>query len=269
MGVRLDVELVNRGLADTRARAQQLVAKGAVVLNGRVAEKPSARVEEGDELRIADGLALRYVSRGGEKLERALAHFGLSVEGRRVLDIGSSTGGFTHCALQHGAAHVYAVDVGTEQLHESLRGDGRISLHENTHIRDLTLAQLDGCPVDCVVCDVSFISLVHIFTYVRTLLAPGGWAVLLIKPQFEVGRGQLPKDGVVKGPKAQASAIEACLDAARGCGLQPLGLTHSPLGGRGKNTEYLLHLVHAGAQLRADTIDVPAAVQEARRAFNS
>lgn len=259
--------MVNRGLADTRARAQQLVAKGAVLLNGRVASKPSIRVEEGDELRIADGLGLRYVSRGGEKLERAIDTFGLSFEGLRVLDIGSSTGGFTHCALLHGAAHVYAVDVGTDQLHETLRTDGRISLYENTHIKDLTLAQLDAIPVDCVVCDVSFISLVHIFTYVRTLLASDGWAVLLIKPQFEVGRGQLPKDGVVKGPKAQAKAIEACLDAAQTCELQPLGLTHSPLGGRGKNTEYLLYLGHAANHPAPAPIDVAAVVQEARRAF--
>lgn len=260
MATRLDLEMVARQIASSRSAAQLLIEQGAVLLNGSVCTKAARKVNERDEIAIEQGRELQFVSQGGEKLAHAIQQFSLSFEGLRVLDIGSSTGGFTDCALRHGAKCVYALDVGTEQLHESLRNDPRIHLHENLHIKDASLDILDGSPTDTVVCDVSFISLTHVLPRIHELLRVDGWAVCLVKPQFEVGPNLLTKNGIAKHPQSHIQAIKRVMDQAKIHQLAPQALCYSPLGGHGKNIEYLLHLQHYGA---VEAIDVEAIVANA------
>lgn len=236
---RLDVALVERGLAETRAAAQRLVMAGLVFSGGRRLEKPGLGVGADTPLEVR-GQPHPYVSRGGLKLEKALDHFAIPVAGRIALDVGASTGGFTDCLLQRGAAKVYAVDVGTNQLAWKLRSDPRVVSMERTNIRDVTRALVPE-PVDLVVCDASFIGLRTALPAALALAAPGAHLVALIKPQFEVGRGRVGKGGIVRDPALHeevCSTISAWLAAQPGW--RVLGITDSPIEGADGNREFLV-----------------------------
>ena len=240
MAMRLDIALVERGLAPSRTAAQALVMAGEVRVDGQVAAKPSQPVADVSRIDVAE--PLRFVSRGGEKLEGAFAAFpGWTVEGLVCLDVGSSTGGFTDCMLQHGAKRVMAVDVGTNQLAYRLRVDPRVWVKEKFNARYMTAADLPERP-DRAVTDVSFISLRLILPPMAEVLKPGGEIVSLVKPQFEVGRGNAP-GGVVVDPAARKAALDGiCEFGTSGLGLELLGTAQSPIRGREKgNVEYLAH----------------------------
>lgn len=238
MKSRLDLLLVARGLAESRTRAQALVLEGKVRVGGQVETKASRPVDEAAE--IAVEAPPRFVSRGGEKLEGAFARFeGLDVTGKVCLDVGSSTGGFTDCLLQHGAARVMAVDVGTNQLAYKLRADPRVWVKENFNARYMKAADLPAVP-EVAVTDVSFISLRLILPPIRDVLAPGGRIVALIKPQFEVGKGKAP-GGLVRDEALRLEARDGIVRFAMDeLGLTLLGLAESPIRGREMgNIEYL------------------------------
>ncbi|HMK72316.1 MAG TPA: TlyA family RNA methyltransferase [Myxococcaceae bacterium] len=235
---RLDVLLVASGLAPTRARAQALVLAGQVVVGDQRVDKPGTRVPVDAALRLK-GEALPFVSRGGLKLRHALDHFRLDVRGAVCVDVGASTGGFTDCLLQAGAARVHALDVGYGQLHPRLRADPRVVVHERVNARHLERAAL-GEAVDVAVVDVSFISLGLVLPAVLPLLGPEGLLVALIKPQFEVGRSSVGKGGVVRDEAARAAAIERVRQEVEGHGLHVLGVSDSPVLGPAGNREALL-----------------------------
>ena len=239
MKKRLDVLLVERGLAESRTRAQAVILEGKVRVAGQVEFKASRSVDDGVAVEVE--APPRFVSRGGEKLEGAFALWGdrLTVEGRVCLDVGSSTGGFTDCLLQHGAAKVMAVDVGTNQLAYKLRSDPRVWVRENYNARFMTAADLPDVPTVAVT-DVSFISLKLILPPIRDVLAPDGLAVALIKPQFEVGKGHAP-GGLVRDESLRLGARDEIVRFAREeLGFELLGLAESPIRGREMgNVEYL------------------------------
>ena len=240
MAERLDIALVARGLAPSRTAAQALVMAGEVRVDGQVAAKPSQPVGEGASLEVKE--PLRFVSRGGEKLEGAFAAFpGWTVEGMACLDVGSSTGGFTDCMLQHGARRVMAVDVGTNQLAYSLRTDPRVWVKERFNARYMTSADLPEVP-DRAVTDVSFISLRLILPPMAAVLRSGGEIVSLVKPQFEAGRGRAP-GGVVSDPEVRKEVLDGiCAFGTGELGLELLGTAESPIRGREKgNVEYLAY----------------------------
>jgi 23S rRNA (cytidine1920-2'-O)/16S rRNA (cytidine1409-2'-O)-methyltransferase len=242
---RLDVALVERGLAESRAAAQRLVMAGLVFSGERRLEKAGQGVMPDTALEVR-GQPHPYVSRGGLKLERALEHFAIPVEGRVALDVGSSTGGFTDCLLQRGAAKVYAVDVGTNQLAWKLRSDPRVVSMEKTNMRDVTRA-LIGDPVGLIVCDASFIGLRTVLPAALAPAAPGAHLVALIKPQFEVGKGRVGKGGIVREPELHdevCTTISAWL--AEQPGWRVLGVTESPITGAEGNKEFLIAGVFSG-----------------------
>ena len=247
---RLDLELVARGLVPTRQQAQQLIRAGRVRSGDQLLDKPGTEVAPDCALQVQQ--LPRFVSRGGEKLLAAVEVFDLQLKGRVCLDGGISTGGFTDCLLQHGAERVYGIDVGYGQTAWSLRSDPRVVLKERTNLRHLQPADLYG-PADpwptLAVADVSFISLGLVLPALKALLAPGdaGELVLLVKPQFEVGKERVGKGGVVRDPQAHADAIEGVMASAAGLGYQPAGLVASPITGPAGNHEYLLWLRAAGA----------------------
>jgi 23S rRNA (cytidine1920-2'-O)/16S rRNA (cytidine1409-2'-O)-methyltransferase len=240
---RLDFLLVERGLAESRAQAQRLIRAGLVRVAGQVADKPGTRVAAGAEITLQ--ARPRFVSRGGEKLDAALVRFGLDVAGVVAADVGASTGGFTDCLLQHGASRVYAIDVGYGQLAWRLRNDPRVVVMERTNARYLeSLPE----PVDLVTADVSFISLGLILpAAVRWLTPPSpspvggdrGGVIALIKPQFEAGRREVGRGGVVRDPGVHQLVLEQVLDIAAGLGLGLRGLMPSPLRGPAGNVEFL------------------------------
>lgn len=241
---RLDVLMVERGLADSRTRAQALVLEGKVRVAGQVERKASRTVDESLPIEVES--PPRFVSRGGEKLEGAFMAFGqgssaavpLDANDRICLDVGSSTGGFTDCLLQHGARLVMAVDVGTNQLAYKLRADPRVWVKENFNARYMTAADLPETP-EIAVTDVSFISLKLILPPICDVLAPGGLAVALIKPQFEVGKGKAP-GGLVRDETLRVEARDGIVEFGKGLGLELLGLAESPIRGREMgNIEYL------------------------------
>jgi 23S rRNA (cytidine1920-2'-O)/16S rRNA (cytidine1409-2'-O)-methyltransferase len=239
---RVDVLLVERGLAESRARAQALVMAGAVVAGERRVDKPGQLVDEAADLRLkADAAPQRYVSRGALKLEKALDAFPVDPRGKVCADLGASTGGFTDLLLQRGAAKVYAVDVGYGQLHPRLRQDPRVVVRERENARNLTSASL-GERVQLVVGDLSFISLRLVLPAVKDLLVARGDAVLLVKPQFEVGRGEVGKGGVVRDDALRRSALDAVEEAARALGFEVTGEAESPIEGPAGNREWLLAL---------------------------
>jgi 23S rRNA (cytidine1920-2'-O)/16S rRNA (cytidine1409-2'-O)-methyltransferase len=238
---RLDTLIVERGLAESRSRAQALILAGKILVDERRAEKPAALVANDAEIRMK-GEIHPFVSRGGLKLQRALEHFRVSVERKVCADIGASTGGFTDCLLQRGAAKVYAVDVGYGQLHHKLRGDPRVVLRERVNARFLTERELPE-PLDVLTFDVSFISLRQVLPAALRRLKPGGILVALIKPQFEVGRGQVGKGGVVRDPVARGEAIRSIGEFATQQGLEVLGITDAPISGPAGNLEALLAAV--------------------------
>lgn len=240
--MRIDAWLVQNGHFESRQKAQMALKAGQVVSNGRPVGKPSHDVQPSDTVEVK-GSPLPFVSRGGLKLEKAIRSFQLDFQGLMVLDVGASTGGFTDCALQHGAAKVVAVDVGTGQLAAALRKDARVVFHENQDIRLLTLAQMGGQPADALVCDVSFISLTHIMAAFPPLLKPGGFAVLLVKPQFELAQRRALKGGIVKDEKLRQQAVKRVLDFAQGLGFRLGGLVETDVeAGERKNIEYLAWL---------------------------
>jgi 23S rRNA (cytidine1920-2'-O)/16S rRNA (cytidine1409-2'-O)-methyltransferase len=249
---RLDLVLVERGLAVSRQQAQQLIRAGRVRSGDRVLDKPGLDVLPDLDLEVQQ--PQRYVSRGGEKLEAALAAFPIAIAGRVCVDGGISTGGFTDCLLQRGAARVYGVDVGYGQTAWSLRSDPRVTLRERTNLRHLSAAELYGPddPVaDLAVADVSFISLALVLPALLGLLRcpqNGGQLdlVVLVKPQFEVGKGRVGKGGVVRDPGAHCDAIAGVVAAAQTLGLRASGLVASPITGPAGNHEYLLWLQGGG-----------------------
>jgi 23S rRNA (cytidine1920-2'-O)/16S rRNA (cytidine1409-2'-O)-methyltransferase len=236
---RVDLLLVEKGLCETRTRAQALVMAGLVFDGERRLDKPGERVPRETALEVR-GQALPYVSRGGLKLQAALDHFGVDVRGQVALDVGASTGGFTDCLLQRGATRVYAVDVGYGQLHERLRTDPRVVSHERVNARDLSVEVVPEM-VGVVVADVSFISLRLILPGAVKRLAPGGVLVALVKPQFEVGREHVGKGGVVRDGEARAACIAGMVEfAGRELGLVVRGTIDSPIAGPAGNVEALL-----------------------------
>ena len=239
---RLDLLLVERGLAESRTRAQALVMAGAVVVGEARVDKPGTLVDPGLPIRVKEEAApRRWASRGAEKLLRALEEFPVDPRGWVCADLGASTGGFTDVLLERGAARVYAVDVGYGQLHPRLRADPRVVVRDRQNARALTAAAL-GEPVDLVVGDLSFISLKLVLPAVKALLRPGGQAILLVKPQFEVGKGEVGKGGVVREVAKRTAALEGVIQAARVLGFEVLGQAESPILGPAGNREWLLGL---------------------------
>ncbi len=240
MKTRLDRLMVERGLAESREKAQALIMAGEVLVDGQKATKPGHTV--GGECELAVLARPPYVSRGGLKLAAALAHYGVAVDSKVCLDIGASTGGFTDALLQAGAARVHAVDVGAGQLAWSIRTDPRVVLHENVNARELSFDRL-GETVDFIVCDVSFISVTLILPAAVTLLRPGGQMVILIKPQFEVGRGQVGKGGIVRDPLLHQAACGRVRQAVEHFGFKT-EIMDSPILGAEGNKEFLLYAHH-------------------------
>ncbi|HTG01510.1 MAG TPA: TlyA family RNA methyltransferase [Nitrospirota bacterium] len=239
--LRLDRLLVERSLAESRERAQALIFAGQVLVDGQKIDKAGAQVRSDADIRIL-GEASAYVSRGGLKLEHALKEFSVSVAGKTALDIGASTGGFTDCLLQNGCRRVYAVDVGYGQLAWKLRQDPRVVAIERANIRTLD-ASLIPEPVDLAVIDVSFISLEKVIPPVVRFLRPVSEIIALIKPQFEVGKDQVGKGGIVKDEEARTAAVERISDFIKRQGLEVKGITPSPITGQDGNVEFLVHAV--------------------------
>ena len=255
---RLDVLLTERMYADTRSKAQAIIMSGNVYVNGQKADKPGVSYEETVEIEVR-GAVCPYVSRGGLKLEKALRDFGVKPEGFVCSDSGASTGGFTDCLLQQGASKVFAIDVGYGQLDWKIRNDPRVVVMERTNIRNVTPEDL-GEPLDLSVVDVSFIGLEIVLPAIKNLLKPGeGQVLCLIKPQFEAGKENVGKKGVVRDPKIHQMVLDKFVSLVRGLDFKILGLTFSPVKGPEGNIEFLGHLTLADvAGIEPDTADVVA-----------
>ncbi len=239
---RLDTEIFTRGLAGSRSAASAMIRNGQVTVNGRAVSKASLDVCPGDVIAVSDGQIGKYVSRGGLKLEAILDEAKIDPSGLLCCDIGSSTGGFTDCLLKRGAAHVYAVDSGKDQLHPSLRNDARVTVMEGTNARALDGSFLPR-PADVVTMDVSFISQTLILPVIPSLLKDGGYLLSLIKPQFEAGRGKIGKGGVVKSEAARKDAVLKVSSCAAALGLFAEIIIESPVRGGDGNVEYLAAFV--------------------------
>ncbi len=238
---RLDQLLVDRGLAESRERAKALILAGEVTVNGQRADKPGHSIA--DDARVDVAARPPYVSRGGFKLAAALDRWQIDPAGRICFDAGASTGGFTDCLLQRGAAKVYAYDVGTAQLDWKIRSDPRVVAREGINLRNLTRADVPD-PVSLAVCDVSFISATLILPALAAILEPTGELVVLVKPQFEAGRGQVGKGGIVKDPALHAAACQRVREAAVALGFARMNLMESPILGAEGNQEFLLYAAH-------------------------
>lgn len=241
MKERLDVLLVKQGLAESREKAKAVIMAGDVFVQGQREDKAGAMFDESKVQITVKGSSLKYVSRGGLKLEKAMACFPISLDGTVCMDIGASTGGFTDCMLQNGAVKVYSVDVGHGQLAWKLRNDERVVCMEKTNFRYMTRTDIAD-DLDFASVDVSFISLTKILVPARKLLREGGQMVCLIKPQFEAGREKVGKKGVVREPAVHREVIEKVMDFADLTGFKILGLTFSPIKGPEGNIEYLIFL---------------------------
>ena len=237
---RLDVLMVQRSLAESREKAKALIMSGIVYVNGQKEDKAGTSFEETVQIEVR-GSTLKYVSRGGLKLEKAMSHFGVGLAGRVCMDVGASTGGFTDCMLQNGAVKVYAVDVGHGQLAWKLRNDDRVICMEKTNIRYVTPEDI-GDHIEFASIDVSFISLTKVLGPVKQLLTDDGQVVCLIKPQFEAGREKVGKKGVVREKSVHLEVIEMVMGYAGSIGFGILGLEFSPIKGPEGNIEYLLYL---------------------------
>lgn len=240
MKERLDVLLVKRNLAESREKAKALIMSGIVYVNGQKEDKAGTTFEETAPIEVR-GSTLKYVSRGGLKLEKAMDRFGVRLDGKICMDVGASTGGFTDCMLQNGAVKVYSVDVGHGQLAWKLRNDDRVICMEKTNIRYVTPEDI-GDRIEFASIDVSFISLTKVLGPVKQLLTDEGQVVCLIKPQFEAGREKVGKKGVVREKSVHLEVIEMVMDYARSIGFGILGLEFSPIKGPEGNIEYLLYL---------------------------
>lgn len=261
--VRLDMLLVERGLFPSRERARAAIMAGQVYVGGVRADKAGEKVSP-DAAMTIKGDKLPYVSRGGLKLAKALDVFRISCAGKVAMDVGASTGGFTDCLLQNGAAKVYAVDVGYGQLAWSLRNDPRVVNMERTNIRYVTPQQIPE-PLDLITVDVAFISLALVFPPAANLLKAGGEMVALIKPQFEAGREKVGKKGVVRDPAVHREVIERVITQAPAWRLFAVALTYSPIKGPEGNIEYLLYLKKEVPGTDITPADIAAVVEEAHR----
>jgi len=262
---RLDLELVRRGLTDSRARAQEAIEAGLVLVSGSRADR-AGRLVSPDEPVHLEAPPTRFVSRGGEKLDAALDRFAIDVAGRRALDAGASTGGFTDCLLQRGAASVLAVDVGTGQLAWPLRNDPRVTVRERCNARHLTPADV-GEPVDLVVADLSFISLRLVAPALAGVAGDGADAVFLIKPQFEAGRAEVRRGGLVTDPAVHRAVLEnVTAELASSAGITAVAVMPSPLRGASGNVEFLAHFrVRDAGATPVPAAALLAAVEEAHR----
>ena len=251
---RLDVLLVERGLEQTRQRAQAMIMSGLVFVDGQRVDKAGTAVPNDAQIEVR-GNTLRYVSRGGLKLEKAMTTFGLKLDGCICADIGASTGGFTDCLLRRGAEKVYSIDVGYGQLAWSLRQDPRVKCMERTNIRYVTPDMLEETPSLCVI-DVSFISLKLVLPVVSSLLTEDGRVANLIKPQFEAGKGKVGKKGVVREPEIHLEVLENYVENAHAAGFKVLDVTFSPIKGPEGNIEFLGYLAKQGEERIPDLAEV-------------
>ena len=238
---RLDILLVKRGLAESREKAKAVIMSGIVYVDGQKEDKAGQTFSENVNIEVR-GNTLKYVSRGGLKLEKAIKIWNLDFMDKTVLDIGASTGGFTDCALQNGARRVYSVDVGKNQLDWKLRNDDRIISLEEMHIKDLKAEDIENQKVDFIVIDVSFISLTKVIPYFEKFLAKEGKAVMLIKPQFEVGREKIGRNGVVENEEYHNEAIKKIIHFSKEHGYELIGVEDSPIKGAKGNKEFLMLL---------------------------
>ena len=268
MKERLDVMLVNRGLATSREKAKAIIMSGIVYVDGQKEDKAGSMFEEKVNVEVR-GTTLKYVSRGGLKLEKAMTHFGVQPQGKVCMDVGSSTGGFTDCMLQNGAVKVYAVDVGHGQLDWKLRNDPRVVCMEKTNIRYVTPDDIED-KIGLSSIDVSFISLTKVLGPVKALLADDGQVVCLIKPQFEAGREKVGKKGVVREKNTHLEVIRKVMEFASEIGFEILNLEFSTIKGPEGNIEYLLHLQnHTDGQIRGEfPVDEEAVVESAHQTLD-
>ncbi len=267
MKERLDVLLVNRGLAPSREKAKAMIMEGNIFVDNQREDKAGTFFDEGVAIEVK-GNTLRYVSRGGLKLEKAMSHFGIDLNSQVCMDIGASTGGFTDCMLQNGASKVYAVDVGYGQFAWKLRQDPRVVCMEKTNIRYVTPEDIADA-LDFASVDVSFISLTKVLAPAKALLTAEGQMVCLIKPQFEAGREKVGKKGVVRDPKVHAEVIEAVISFAKSLGFSILHLEYSPIKGPEGNIEYLVHIKNGEvADTASAEIDIDAVVAAAHESLD-
>ena len=267
MKIRLDQYLVQHGLIQSRERAKAMIMSGVVFVNEQKVDKAGEMIKEDAKVEVR-GHDIGYVSRGGLKLEKAMQCFPLTPKGKVCMDIGASTGGFTDCMLQNGAKKVYAVDVGNGQLAWKLRQDERVVCMEKTNIRYVTREQIAE-PIEFASIDVAFISLTKVLEPVKALLTPNGEIVALIKPQFEAGREQVGKKGVVRDKAVHLEVVERILAYASGIGFQILNLEFSPIKGPEGNIEYLVHLKNheEGTACENMPVDPKAIVEQAHQAL--
>lgn len=265
MKQRLDILLVNRGLAESREKAKAIIMSGNVLVKGQREDKAGSMFDEAVEITLK-GHTLRYVSRGGLKLEKAIEQYDVTVQGKVCMDVGSSTGGFTDCMLQNGAKKVYAVDVGTNQLAWKLRQDERVVSMEKTNIRYLTKDQLED-DIEFASIDVAFISLTKVLEPVRNLLGEKGEVVALIKPQFEAGREKVGKKGVVREESTHIEVIHNVISYAISIGFEIIRLDYSPIRGPEGNIEYLLH-IKKGNEMATSPITDEFVIELVDKAFH-
>ena len=264
MKERLDVMMVNRGLAESREKAKAIIMSGIVYVDNIKEDKAGSTFDEKAQIEVR-GNTLKYVSRGGLKLEKAMDCFGVSLAGKVAMDVGSSTGGFTDCMLQNGAVKVYSVDVGHGQLAWKLRNDERVVCMEKTNIRYVTPDDIED-RIEFASIDVSFISLTKVLPPVKELLTDDGEIVCLIKPQFEAGREKVGKKGVVRDQKVHVEVVEMIVDFARQIGFKTLDLSYSPIKGPEGNIEYLLYITKDQTKENKE-FDIKAMVEESHRSL--
>lgn len=261
--MRLDVYLAENGIVKSRELAKRLISAGAVEINGKTVTKPAFNVSDTDNINIT-GEMPKYVGRGGYKLEKAIECFGIELRGLVCIDIGASTGGFTDCMLQNGAGYVYAVDVGHGQLDGKLLADSRICSMEGTNIKDVRAEDLLR-KISFAATDVSFISLSKIMPKISELLEDNGSAVMLIKPQFECGKADIGKNGIVRSPKVHARVMREIHAACTACGMGVVGMDFSPIQGGDGNIEYLMYAVKGAA---GKIFDFDKIAADAQKSFN-
>lgn len=260
MKERLDVLLVKRGLAESREKAKAIIMSGNVFVGQVREDKAGTNVDVNSVIEVK-GKQMKYVSRGGYKLEKAMERFGVTIDGKICMDVGSSTGGFTDCMLQNGAVKVYAIDVGTNQLAWKLRNDERVVSMERTNVRYLTPEEIPDKPMFSSI-DVSFISLTKILVPVKEILSPQGEIVCLIKPQFEAGREKVGKKGVVRDKKVHEEVISKVVQYALSIDLHPMQLDFSPIKGPEGNIEYLLWLAKMPEAGRNELVSLDEVIHE-------
>ena len=261
MKERLDVLFVSRGLAPSREKAKTMIMEGNVFVNNNREDKAGSTFADDCKIEI-HGNTLKYVSRGGLKLEKAMTHFGITLDGKVCMDIGASTGGFTDCMLQNGASKVYSVDVGYGQFAWKLRQDPRVVCMEKTNIRYVTPEDIDDA-LDFASVDVSFISLTKVLGPARALLKDNGQMVCLIKPQFEAGREKVGKKGVVRDKAVHEEVINKVIDFALEIGFSIHNLEYSPIKGPEGNIEYLVYIEKTNEAVKEESVDVHAVVEAA------